>query len=247
MSDDRDTFEPLSAPVERVIAEMERDIARLAAKRAASEQPRRMRDDPRVLSYAISPDDAGWLLGAVALPADIRREVLAKLLAERGADAFVALFAEFIGLANSVVANNRVMVEELGFLSGALHPDRLDDAHAPNLPTIWGALNGVRLAARIPASAKPCGGCAFRLGTPANQSPSTTCDAEACADDGEDFMCHEDLDDAGAPKSRCVGYLLAVDKTLAREARATDATTEALARRADDLRRAGETKPDAAE
>lgn len=32
MTSDRDTFEPLSAPVERVIAEMERDIAKLAAE-----------------------------------------------------------------------------------------------------------------------------------------------------------------------------------------------------------------------
>lgn len=37
MTSDRDTFEPLSAPVERVIAEMERDIARLAAERAATD------------------------------------------------------------------------------------------------------------------------------------------------------------------------------------------------------------------
>ena len=70
-----------------------------------------------------------------------------------------------------------------------MHPQL---AEKINLPTLFGALHGVVLAAGV-KSDKTCGGCAFRLGTPANQSPITTGDADWYFHPGEgDCLCHED-------------------------------------------------------
>lgn len=61
-----------------------------------------------------------------------------------------------------------------------------------------------------------CGGCAFRLGTAANQSPITTIDADDCAHPGEQpFMCHETLDDNGNPQEACGGFAKARAKRKA--------------------------------
>ncbi|OWK35167.1 hypothetical protein FRUB_10009 [Fimbriiglobus ruber] len=95
-----------------------------------------------------------------------------------------------------MVENNREMAELLLITEGGLSPD---EAAKANLPTLFGALGGILLTEGVD-QAKTCGGCAFRLGTCANQSPSTTCDADWCSHPGEqDFMCHEDLDDQGNP------------------------------------------------
>jgi hypothetical protein len=56
-----------------------------------------------------------------------------------------------------------------------------------------------------------CEGCAFRIGTPANQSPITASDAQYCASPGEaPFFCHADETmDAGRPTKPCPGWVLA--------------------------------------
>lgn len=155
--------------------------------------------EPRAIDYTLTDEQSDALAGAVLLPADLRRTLFAKMPKAT----LVELFAQFIGLANSVVANNREMIELAGIISGELHPER---AHHINLPTIFGALQGVKLA-NAAATDKVCGGCAYRLGTPANQSPVTTCDADWCdKGSGYDFMCHEDLDDGGNPKHICRGH-----------------------------------------
>jgi hypothetical protein len=155
--------------------------------------------DDKAQDYQLSDADAETLKGIVLLPDEFRRRLLAKL---PKAD-LVHLFSQMIGLANSVVANNREMIELEGIISGELHPDK---AHEINLPTLFGALCGVALANAVDGN-KTCGGCAYRLGTPANQSPVTTCDADWCdKGGGHDFMCHEDLDDSGNPKHICRGY-----------------------------------------
>lgn len=160
--------------------------------------------DKTATDYALTKSDAGRLSGIPYLPEDIRRMALARILDEIGPTEMVRLFSQFIGLANSVVANNREMIEMLGITSGDLHPH---DAHQINLPTIQGALNGVRLAADAPRKGM-CQGCAFRLGTPANQSPVTTLDAEYSINerDRQEFLCHERLDRKGRPKSLCAGF-----------------------------------------
>lgn len=158
--------------------------------------------DPKATDYAISDDDARELLGVVTLPHEYRSMLLTKYAAERGTVALAELFSQFIGLANSVVANNREMAEMLLITEAKMHPH---EAEKVNLPTLFGALNGVILARGVDQS-KTCGGCAFRLGTCANQSPSTTCDADWCSDGEVQFMCHEDLDPAGNPTQKCTGF-----------------------------------------
>ncbi len=152
--------------------------------------------------YTLTAEDADALKAVVLLPGDIRAQLLKKYLAERGTAALVNLFCQVIGMANSVVANNREMIELAGIISGELHPH---NAHQINLPTLFGALSGVTLAASVDQT-KTCNGCAYRLGAIANQSPVTTYDAEWCGQDGnQDFLCHERLDAKGNPRHLCAG------------------------------------------
>lgn len=151
--------------------------------------------------YTITPAVAEILMGAVGLKDGVRREVLDKLLGDRAA--VLETFVQFIGLAQSVVENNREMIEIILITEGGL-TDR--EAEKANLPTIFGALNGARLAWGIDPAGL-CHGCAFRSGSCANQSPITTTDAHDCSQPGEDnFMCHENLDDRGNPTKACAGF-----------------------------------------
>lgn len=158
--------------------------------------------EKKAVDYTIPDEVVADLMGLVRFPHAVRLEVLTAMKGRIGADAILALFSQFIGLANSVIANNREMAEMLLITEGNLHPHQ---AEKVNLPTLFGALNGTLLAKGVDQS-KTCGGCAFRVGTCANQSPSTTCDADWCKDGGEQFMCHEDLDDRGNPTRKCTGY-----------------------------------------
>lgn len=74
-----------------------------------------------------------------------------------------------------------------------------------NLPSLFGAMNGVLLAAKVDPKGA-CHGCAYRLGTAANQSPCTSLDAEYTLQNLDPFMCHADLDDKGEPTRPCVGH-----------------------------------------
>lgn len=158
----------------------------------------------KACDYRLSDADADALAGVALLPVDMRTEILTRYLAASGSIALVNLFAKFIGLANSVVQNNRGMIEVILIGEGDMHPYQAEKA---NLPTIFGALQGVKLANSVQPKAA-CQGCAYRLGTMANQSPATTGDAAWCASDsyGEDFMCHERLDEAGQPRRVCIGH-----------------------------------------
>lgn len=160
--------------------------------------------DALIGEYEIGHAALDALMGAAVLPVAIRRTILDRLLSDLGREGFVDAFANFIGLANSVVANNREMIEVILLTEGRMYPAQAEKA---NLPTIFGALNGLKIAAGIDP-AKTCAGCAFRVGTPANQSPSTTVDAEWCGHPGEsDFMCHmEGLDERGEPTEGCAGW-----------------------------------------
>lgn len=152
--------------------------------------------------YAIDPDDAGFLAGAAVAPTHLRPLLLREYAAQRGLVRLVALFSEFMGLANRVAAN----AEEAAIMcliGGGFDPHQ---AEKVNAPSILGALEGVRLAAGIDISTT-CAGCAFRLGTVANTSPCTTADAKHCVTPGEiAFSCHEDLDARGEPTKACAGW-----------------------------------------
>lgn len=160
---------------------------------------------PKNDDYAMSRADADDLMGATLLPDEIRVLTLKKYLETHSTDDLVHLFSNFIGMANSVVANTREFIE-LFLQVECKMSDR--EAEKINLPTIFGAFNGAKLA--LPPSKGMCHGCAFRLGSAANQSPITTFDAADCRDDHAGFMCHETLDDAGEPTQKCVGYIRAV-------------------------------------
>lgn len=86
------------------------------------------------------------------------------------------------------------------------HPHTAEQA---NLPTMFGALQGVVLAATVDPRGT-CAGCAYRLGTPANTSPVTTSDAIYCRQELSRFYCHADLDDQGNPVRTCVGHAKAM-------------------------------------
>lgn len=153
--------------------------------------------------YAMTDEQLDALMGTTSISVDMRRIILRKFLADHGGDALADLFAEFIGLANSVVENSREAAELLLITEGGLDPRQ---AEKINLPTILGALYGVALAAGIDAS-KTCNGCAFRQGSWANQSLSTTVDAADCSEvGGQTFMCHEEMDEGGNPVKACAGF-----------------------------------------
>lgn len=154
--------------------------------------------------YALTPEARDALMGVVGLPADLRATTLRRFHEEHGAEALVEAFAQFIGLANSVAENCREMVELILITDGGMHPHTAEKA---NLPTVFGALNGLKITEGLDPDGI-CEGCAFRIGALANQSPITTCEADFCADPGgHDFLCHaEGLDHRGSPTRGCAGW-----------------------------------------
>lgn len=156
----------------------------------------------RAGAYSLTRPDADTLAAALVLPTDARAEFLADYLARFGPDDLLNLFAQALGMANSVVANNREAIELFGICEGTLHPH---NAHQINLPTMLGAAQGARIARDAKGM---CGGCAFRLGTTANQSPITTIDAEDCARDGTPFLCH-DVEPGERIRAACRGFVVA--------------------------------------
>ncbi len=161
-----------------------------------------MTEVPKAIDYEISNKDASELLGAVLLPHEFRLLVLTKYAEEHGTAALANLFSQFIGLANSVIANSHDAVELFLICEADFHPY---EAEKVNFPTLFGALNGVKLANGVDQT-NCCHGCAFRHGSLANQSPSTTVDADWCLSDDLQFWCHENMDKNDKPTRKCVGF-----------------------------------------
>ncbi|MFG0381062.1 hypothetical protein ACF8C6_08865 [Pseudomonas sp. zbq_18] len=151
--------------------------------------------------YLIAPADALELSGATLLPFDLRRKVLARMAAQRDQGAMLDLFAQVLGMANAVVENCRIMTE-LILTEEGMHPHTAEKA---NLPTMYGALQGVLLADGV-SQKGTCAGCAYRLGTPANTSPITTSEASHCQRELMQFNCHLRLDKEGQPTKACAGH-----------------------------------------
>lgn len=158
---------------------------------------------PANTEYNLAPTVALELAGIVQSDDLAHRvELLTKFMHLRTEKSLIETFAQFIGLANSVVENcaamsDQVLIEECG-----VHPDKFTSV---NMPTILGALQGVVLANGCePAGA--CHSCAYRLGSIANQSPIATTDAAYMAFNSKGFMCHAYADDAGEPTRVCVGH-----------------------------------------
>lgn len=151
--------------------------------------------------YAIAADAAEDLLGVVLAPADIRRRALERMADQRGPAAMLDLFAQVLGMANAVAENCRIMAE-LILTEEGMHPHTAEKA---NLPTMYGALQGVLLADGV-SQKGTCAGCAYRLGTPANTSPITTSEASHCQRELMQFNCHLRLDKEGQPTKACTGH-----------------------------------------
>ncbi|WP_231421654.1 hypothetical protein [Pseudomonas sp. Leaf59] len=146
--------------------------------------------------------DAQDLAGIAQLDLPMRRQALTKYLQLNGSQRLVEFMAQFIGMANSVASNCAEMSDQVLIIECGVHPDKFTGV---NLPTIIGACQGVMIANKCdPAGA--CHGCAYRLGSIANQSPITTCDAEFMAHDPKGFLCHAHLDGDGEPTKVCVGH-----------------------------------------
>lgn len=157
---------------------------------------------PANCEYSMTSSDATYIASIALLDIPMRQECLTYYLEKNGPQRLVGLFAQFIGMANSVAKNcaemsDQVLIEECG-----VHPDKFTSV---NLPTIIGACQGVMIASKCdPAGA--CYGCAYRLGSIANQSPITTSDAEFMAHDQKGFMCHAHFNEQGEPTKVCVGH-----------------------------------------
>ncbi|MBF8652022.1 hypothetical protein IRZ81_14585 [Pseudomonas putida] len=157
---------------------------------------------PENTEYSMSPDDAMLIAGIGQHGLDARRTMVKDVMTRHGPERLVELLAQLIGMANSVAANCAEMSDTVLINECGVHPDKFDSV---NLPTIFGACQGVKIAHKCDA-AGACHGCAYRLGSIANQSPITTSDAEFMAHDRKGFMCHAELDERGEPLRVCVGH-----------------------------------------
>lgn len=159
--------------------------------------------EERAAEYELDPTDADELKGLVVLPHEFRVELLRRYTSPRGRDALINLFSRFIGMALAVEANTRTQVDDFLAFKGAIETG--DAGKQLNLPTLFGAACGATLASKADQR-KTCATCAYRLGSVANQSPATTSDALSAECFGDDFMCHENLDENAEPTKLCAGY-----------------------------------------
>lgn len=157
---------------------------------------------PANCEYSMSSSDAAELACIAQLNLAMRREGLTSYLQRNGSQRLVEFMAQLIGMANSVASNCADMSDEVLILECGVHPDKFSSV---NLPTIIGACQGVMLASKCDPKGA-CHGCAYRLGSIANQSPVATADAEFQAYDPKGFLCHAHLDGDGEPTKVCVGH-----------------------------------------
>lgn len=153
--------------------------------------------------YQLDPKRAELLAGACLLPASDRRKILDR--AGIGRDELIDILVAVLGMANSVAANCREMAELVLMMYGGCWPQQAEQI---NLPTMFGAFQGVGLADGIDP-APTCAGCAYRLGTIANQSPATTCDADHVQQDrglSGHFFCHDGVGEDDEATRACAGY-----------------------------------------
>lgn len=157
-------------------------------------------------AYRLTPAEAAFLAALVAVSPAERVHSMRRMVASGlGVGGLVRLFSTFVSVAQSVVANNRALIETALVAHG-------EDPHTigrVNLPCLLGALSGAILAADIEQDGL-CSGCAYRLGTPANQCAPTLNDAiESSVPGTNAFWCHEELRANGDPVRKCRGSLRA--------------------------------------
>jgi hypothetical protein len=150
-------------------------------------------------TYSISPEESALLLGALHLPERERTETLVRFLDGPNAS---RLLSQFMGLAAGVYQNAREFMEIEIVVQTGEYPHSVEKW---NFPTLTGALLGIRTSHGVKQDGL-CEGCAFRLGTHANQCESTNIDARGqCAPGEPPFLCHM-TEDGKEPHSPCVGW-----------------------------------------
>jgi hypothetical protein len=156
------------------------------------------------MEYQLDAADAESLKGMVVVPLGFRRAAIELYLNKHGLDATLNLFEQSLGMANSVLQNCREMSEMLMVEHCDMHPYAAENI---NLPTMLGAHMGAALNHKCqPEPRGMCHGCAYRLGSIANQCEPTTIDADQMIYDSKGFMCHADLNERGQPTKVCAGH-----------------------------------------
>lgn len=160
-----------------------------------------MSEDP-MHKYIFTPIEAEQLQALHLVPTQHRALAMQKSLTDLSRDDLLCLFSQYIGVANSVVSNCHEAITFFRVLEGEENPER--PCEGLNLPSIDGALNGVRINHNIDTS-DCCETCVFVHGSMANQSPTTTDDVRYCSEDGKVFMCH-DVGPDEIPNIPCKGW-----------------------------------------
>ncbi len=115
------------------------------------------------------------------------------------------LLGNVLKLAESISNNCKEWLEVTATIHADIHPYQ---AEKLNCPTLRGALSAAVTIPRVPIS-ETCETCAFRVGSPANQTEAVAEDVLiALEDGGKAFFCHDYEGDK--PTHPCRGYLEAI-------------------------------------
>lgn len=160
--------------------------------------------------YDFTIDQLEALADAIFMPDIKRLDVLYANFQHLDKMDLIKIMDNMIAMALSV-AHNNVQVFKNVIVETGVELTKLHDR--PNLPSFPGAILGALLATRCEKDAPMCSGCAFRKGSPANQS-DTVLGAAHCAEMGAEdvFWCHHNLDQTGDATQICQGWKNIVTK-----------------------------------
>lgn len=154
-----------------------------------------MSDEGKPPPYDIGRADAIYLAAMLKGETSLPRRTNAEL---------VNLLRQTLLLSKSIGENCREWLELCAIIHGDVHPYQ---AEKLNIPTVEGALAAAIVIPGVSCEGM-CATCAFRVGSPANQTENTAEDIMGCLDDGEPFYCH-DVEDPAQSKKPCRGFIAA--------------------------------------
>lgn len=155
--------------------------------------------------YTFTDDEQRHLGGWTVLPYDARIEMMERFFADKEKTEIISMFSSFIDMAHAVIDNCRELAELAAIGEWGVHPHEVEKL---NMPTLLGAVNGYKMAHGVDPD-RLCHGCAYRKGSVANTCLVTVCDTTYCDENGQTFMCHENLNPLGEPTQKCRGFLKA--------------------------------------
>lgn len=152
--------------------------------------------------YTLTNKDAEALTSILLMDHELRMKLIRKYQKENGVEALQNLFSQFVGMVNSVTENTKQLTDQYLIVHGYKTPE---DKTKMNLPTPLGALYGVKTA-KLARTDRMCQTCAYRKGTPANQSEGTQCDVDHALNNDQPFYCHEGIHENEEPMQKCIGH-----------------------------------------